>query len=560
MAIQILQDVALYGGIQFLDSLADFPANPSIGTMVLKGDAIYAYIKLGGMETWYPFANRTNSYVHTQGAANTTWSINHNLGTTDVWVQIKDNDGKIVNATVTVVDADNITITFTSAIIGTAVVVAPDSINVPEVKASLITVGNVVINSDAVLINGSPALTSANITAQIDNAVAVETTARTAADTTLQNNINAEATARASADTTLQSNIDAEVTVRQAADTNLQTQISNEVTARTSAVTTVTNNLNAEVTARTAADNALQTQIDGKVSSTLLGAANGVATLGADGKVPSGQLPSYVDDIVEYANQAAFPATGEASKIYVDQSTGSAYRWSGSVYFDISSASTADTAVKLATARTISLSGGVTGSTTFDGSTNVTIAATVANDSHTHSNYQPVDATLTALAGVSTAANKLIYATGADTFSTADLTAAGRALLDDADASTQRTTLGLGDSATKNTGTTAGTVAAGDHDHTGTYARTLPATVVSTGTTASAFNTYVLTVSCAVTLPASPAVNDIVQVVDISNSLTSTIARNGQNINGVADDLLLDVKNASITLQYVDATRGWVVI
>ena len=56
---------------------------------------------------------------------------------------------------------------------------------------------------------------------------------------------------------------------------------------------------------------------------------------------------------------------------------------------------------------------------------------------------QPLDATLTGLAGTATAANKLIYATGVDTFTTTDLTAAGRALLDDADAAAQRTTLGV---------------------------------------------------------------------------------------------------------------------
>lgn len=49
----------------------------------------------------------------------------------------------------------------------------------------------------------------------------------------------------------------------------------------------------------------------------------------------------------------------------------------------------------------------------------------------------------------------------------ANITAAGQAILDDANASAQRTTLGLGDSATKNTGTSAGTVAAGDHTHAG---------------------------------------------------------------------------------------------
>jgi hypothetical protein len=56
---------------------------------------------------------------------------------------------------------------------------------------------------------------------------------------------------------------------------------------------------------------------------------------------------------------------------------------------------------------------------------------------------QPLDATLTALAGVTTAANKLIYATGSDTFSTADLTSFARTLLDDADAATMLATLGI---------------------------------------------------------------------------------------------------------------------
>lgn len=66
------------------------------------------------------------------------------------------------------------------------------------------------------------------------------------------------------------------------------------------------------------------------------GVANGYASLDADGKVPSTQLPSYVDDVLEYDNFAAFPATGAASIIYVDKATNRTYRWSGSTYIEIS--------------------------------------------------------------------------------------------------------------------------------------------------------------------------------------------------------------------------------
>jgi len=53
------------------------------------------------------------------------------------------------------------------------------------------------------------------------------------------------------------------------------------------------------------------------------------------GKVPSSQLPSYVDDVVEVANYAALPGTGETGKIYVTIDTGNIYRWSGSAYIRI---------------------------------------------------------------------------------------------------------------------------------------------------------------------------------------------------------------------------------
>ena len=82
-----------------------------------------------------------------------------------------------------------------------------------------------------------------------------------------------------------------------------------------------------------------------RMAANLKGAANGVAELDANGKVPSSQLPSYVDDVIEgyYYNSKFYKEsshtteiTGETGKIYVDLSTEKTYRWSGTAFAEIS--------------------------------------------------------------------------------------------------------------------------------------------------------------------------------------------------------------------------------
>lgn len=82
-----------------------------------------------------------------------------------------------------------------------------------------------------------------------------------------------------------------------------------------------------------------------KIPTTEKGKANGVATLDESGHVPSSQLPSYVDDVIEgYINDGKFYSdsqhtsliTGESGKIYVDIPTGTEYRFSGTGYISIS--------------------------------------------------------------------------------------------------------------------------------------------------------------------------------------------------------------------------------
>ena len=60
------------------------------------------------------------------------------------------------------------------------------------------------------------------------------------------------------------------------------------------------------------------------------------ADLDSNGKVPSSQLPSYVDDVEEYTSKSSFPATGTTGKIYVDTTANLTYRWSGTLYVEIS--------------------------------------------------------------------------------------------------------------------------------------------------------------------------------------------------------------------------------
>jgi hypothetical protein len=73
-----------------------------------------------------------------------------------------------------------------------------------------------------------------------------------------------------------------------------------------------------------------------KISTSLKGANNGVAELDNTGRVPSAQLPSFVDDVLEYPNVGALPITGTAGIIYVTLDDNKIYRWSGTGYTVIS--------------------------------------------------------------------------------------------------------------------------------------------------------------------------------------------------------------------------------
>ena len=154
------------------------------------------------------------------------------------------------------------------------------------------------------------------------------------------------------------------------------------------------------------------------------GAVNGYASLDAGGKVPSAQLPSYVDDVLEYANLAGFPVTGETAKIYVALDTNKVYRWSGSAYVEISASPGSTDAVTEGTTNLYFTNAraraaiSMTNNGTFGGATynNATGVINVPNYSLAGLGGQPLATNLTSLSGLTFASTSFVKMTAAGTF------------------------------------------------------------------------------------------------------------------------------------------------
>lgn len=153
-AIYVQGDLDVLGSVSF-GQFTDFPPNPRMGSAALVNRILYVYMEMGGVQSWYPLTQHTSSYIHTQGLPSQTWTVNHNLATTSLWIQVKDHTGNILIVSKQDVNVNTFTLHFTSPVTGTCVVVAPSSVNVPTVKATVFEIGNgdVVLDSSGVRVN-----------------------------------------------------------------------------------------------------------------------------------------------------------------------------------------------------------------------------------------------------------------------------------------------------------------------------------------------------------------------------------------------------------------------
>lgn len=100
------------------------------------------------------------------------------------------------------------------------------------------------------------------------------------------------------------------------------------------------------------------------------------------GTFDAARLPSYVDDVLEYAALASFPATGETGKIYVALDTNKTYRWSGSAYIYITSGAVDSVAGKTGVVTLVKADVGLgnvenTAISTWAGTANITTLGTI---------------------------------------------------------------------------------------------------------------------------------------------------------------------------------------
>ena len=78
------------------ENTGTWPSSPTEGMTVFKDQILYIYATIATVETWYPLTNTRENYIHTQGVAASTWTVEHNLGSTDFIFMAYDNTGEVV--------------------------------------------------------------------------------------------------------------------------------------------------------------------------------------------------------------------------------------------------------------------------------------------------------------------------------------------------------------------------------------------------------------------------------------------------------------------------------
>jgi hypothetical protein len=123
--VRILADIEVASLI--FAQVDSFPPNPPPGLFVVKDGVFWGYVKVNPQSdfvAWCPFGRIPVNYVHMQTEAASQWTVEHGLGATDCWVQVKDMEGVPVDCSQSVVSPERLVLQFLRPTAGSCLVMA----------------------------------------------------------------------------------------------------------------------------------------------------------------------------------------------------------------------------------------------------------------------------------------------------------------------------------------------------------------------------------------------------------------------------------------------------
>ena len=130
--IRVLGDVSLRGDLSFGSNYEVFPSNPAPRTLAIKDGIPYLYTELinsSGFFTWQPIGIKQASYLHSQGVASSSWTVEHNFNTNNFAYFVYNSNHVLVLAGMTIVNSNTCTINLSEAMTGTVVMFSLQFLN-----------------------------------------------------------------------------------------------------------------------------------------------------------------------------------------------------------------------------------------------------------------------------------------------------------------------------------------------------------------------------------------------------------------------------------------------
>ncbi len=122
------------------ETTGSWPSSPQEGQTVFKDQILYIYATISSVTTWYPLTNTRENFIHTQVVAATTWTVTHNLASTDfIYIVYDDSENVIQLISPTNVVSNSFELTFTEATAGRCVIFISSELQTSIVLSDMFT-------------------------------------------------------------------------------------------------------------------------------------------------------------------------------------------------------------------------------------------------------------------------------------------------------------------------------------------------------------------------------------------------------------------------------------